>query len=258
MDEFNKDRNPFDEQNQTPDPYNTQNDRNYDPYNTQQQQQNPYGEQNQGYNNQNVRGGYEQNPNPYSQQQNPYQQTQNPYQQNGGYTYNQQNIPQQGYYMNPQGYQPYPRPQSAGVATVLGISSICTGILDFIIYPLFLVPVIGIILGIDNKSKPMSHLGNGVPVQSGHVAIPGSKNPDHIRDNFDIFDFALTDEEMAEIAKLDKGVPCTTALWCLSRTCNIKEGLPMPGVGHAAERNASCQKRKRLSSGLPPEPLRSY
>ena len=25
-------------------------------------------------------------------------------------------------------------------------------------------------------------------VQSGHVVIPGSKNPDHIRDNFDIFD----------------------------------------------------------------------
>ncbi len=65
--------------------------------------------------------------------------------------------------------------------------------------------------GGDNKSKPMSHLGNGVPVQSGHVAIPGSKNPDHIRDNFDIFDFALTDEEMAEIAKLDKGVRCYTA-----------------------------------------------
>lgn len=43
-------------------------------------------------------------------------------------------------------------------------------------------------------------------VQSGHVVIPGSKNPDHIRDNFDIFDFALTDGDMAEIAKLDKGV----------------------------------------------------
>lgn len=43
-------------------------------------------------------------------------------------------------------------------------------------------------------------------VQSGHVVIPGSKNPDHIRDNFDIFDFALTDGDMAEIAKLNKGV----------------------------------------------------
>ena len=34
--------------------------------------------------------------------------------------------------------------------------------------------------------------------------IPGSKNPDHIRDNFDLFDFALTDEEMSEIAAMDK------------------------------------------------------
>lgn len=48
-------------------------------------------------------------------------------------------------------------------------------------------------------------------VQCGHVVIPGSKNPDHIRDNFDIFDFALTDEEMTEIAKLDKGVRYYTA-----------------------------------------------
>lgn len=43
-------------------------------------------------------------------------------------------------------------------------------------------------------------------VQSGNVVIPGSKNPDHIRDNFNIFDFSLTDEEMAEIAKLDKNI----------------------------------------------------
>ena len=39
--------------------------------------------------------------------------------------------------------------------------------------------------------------------QMGFITIPGSKNPDHIRDNFNIFDFALTDEEMAEIAGLD-------------------------------------------------------
>ena len=43
-------------------------------------------------------------------------------------------------------------------------------------------------------------------VQSGNVVFPGSRNPEHIRDNFNIFDFALTDEEMAEIAKVDKGV----------------------------------------------------
>ena len=39
--------------------------------------------------------------------------------------------------------------------------------------------------------------------QMQFITIPGSKNPDHIRDNGDIFDFALTEEEMAEIARLD-------------------------------------------------------
>ena len=37
----------------------------------------------------------------------------------------------------------------------------------------------------------------------GFITIPGTKNPDHIRSNFDIFDFTLTDAEMVEIAKLD-------------------------------------------------------
>ena len=40
--------------------------------------------------------------------------------------------------------------------------------------------------------------------QMGFAVIPGSKNVDHIRDNLDILDFALTPEEMAEIAKLDR------------------------------------------------------
>lgn len=42
-------------------------------------------------------------------------------------------------------------------------------------------------------------------VQNGNIVIPGSKNPAHIRDNFDIFGFALTDEEMEKIDGLDKG-----------------------------------------------------
>ncbi len=41
-------------------------------------------------------------------------------------------------------------------------------------------------------------------VQSGNIVIPGSTNPDHIRDNADIFDFTLTDEEMAAIKAVDK------------------------------------------------------
>ena len=42
--------------------------------------------------------------------------------------------------------------------------------------------------------------------QMGFIVIPGSTNPDHIRANADIFDFELTAEEMAAIAKLDKNV----------------------------------------------------
>ena len=41
-------------------------------------------------------------------------------------------------------------------------------------------------------------------LQDGNVVIPGSKNPDHIRADFDLFDFELTREEMAEIAALNK------------------------------------------------------
>lgn len=43
-------------------------------------------------------------------------------------------------------------------------------------------------------------------VQSGNIVIPGSKNPAHIAANLNIFDFSLTDEDMAEIAKLDKNI----------------------------------------------------
>ena len=41
--------------------------------------------------------------------------------------------------------------------------------------------------------------------QMGFVVIPGSKNVAHIRDNLDILDFTLTDDEMEEISNLNKG-----------------------------------------------------
>lgn len=40
-------------------------------------------------------------------------------------------------------------------------------------------------------------------VQRQFITIPGTKNPDHLRSNFDIFDFALTDEEMAVVNGLN-------------------------------------------------------
>ena len=48
-------------------------------------------------------------------------------------------------------------------------------------------------------------------IQSGNVVIPGSKNPAHIRDNFNIFDFELSTEDMEKIAAVDKGVRYYTA-----------------------------------------------
>ena len=43
-------------------------------------------------------------------------------------------------------------------------------------------------------------------IQSGNIVIPGSKNPGHIKSNFDLFDFALTGEEMAQITALNRNV----------------------------------------------------
>lgn len=41
-------------------------------------------------------------------------------------------------------------------------------------------------------------------LQEGLVVIPKSVTPERIRDNLDVFDFRLTDEDMTEIARLDR------------------------------------------------------
>ncbi len=43
-------------------------------------------------------------------------------------------------------------------------------------------------------------------IQEGNIIFPKSTNPEHIQDNFNIFDFELTEEEMEDIRKIDKGV----------------------------------------------------
>ncbi len=101
-----------------------------------------------------------------AQQQPP--QYQQPYQQN--YNYNQQNINQQGYvppqhdgYGYPQ-YTPYPQPASQGMAIaslVLGIISILFAAITAMLPFLFLVPIIGIILGALHKSKHLP-VGKGL------------------------------------------------------------------------------------------------
>ncbi len=40
-------------------------------------------------------------------------------------------------------------------------------------------------------------------LQSNNIAIPGSSNEEHIKDNNDIYDFELTNEEMKQINNLN-------------------------------------------------------
>lgn len=44
-------------------------------------------------------------------------------------------------------------------------------------------------------------------IQMGYVVIPGSKNPEHIKDNFNVFDFTLTEQDMSEIALIKREKP---------------------------------------------------
>lgn len=44
-------------------------------------------------------------------------------------------------------------------------------------------------------------------IQSNGIAIPGSRNPDHILENISIFDFELTTDEMQKIAALETDIP---------------------------------------------------
>ena len=43
--------------------------------------------------------------------------------------------------------------------------------------------------------------------QKDIIVIPRSTNPEHIRENFDPFDFKLTTAEMAQLSALDKKEP---------------------------------------------------
>ena len=42
-------------------------------------------------------------------------------------------------------------------------------------------------------------------LQKGVVVIPGSSNPDHIKENTELYHFSLTEDEMARIGSLDRG-----------------------------------------------------
>ena len=42
-------------------------------------------------------------------------------------------------------------------------------------------------------------------IEEGNIIFPKTTNPQHLKENFDIFDFSLTDEEMSAVRSLDKG-----------------------------------------------------
>lgn len=65
-------------------------------------------------------------------------------------------------------------------------------------------------------------------VQMGFAMVPGSKSFEHIKENGEIFDFALTEEEMAGIAAVNRHVPfyqvTQESLQRLATTkCNFEE-----------------------------------
>lgn len=55
-----------------------------------------------------------------------------------------------------------------------------------------------------NHNKSVAQIILRWHIQKGFIAIPGSSNPDHIKENKEIFDFVLTDDEMKTIENIDK------------------------------------------------------
>ena len=43
-------------------------------------------------------------------------------------------------------------------------------------------------------------------LQAGYIVIPGSKNPDHIKENISIFDFELSKDDMRDIYNINKNI----------------------------------------------------
>ena len=63
----------------------------------------------------------------------------------------------------------------------------------------------------DNYGKTNVQITLRWHIQEGNIIFPKSTNPQHIRDNFNIFDFELIEEEMKRIKALDNGKRFYTA-----------------------------------------------
>lgn len=60
----------------------------------------------------------------------------------------------------------------------------------------------------ENHAKDSGQVILRFELQEGAIIFPKSVNPERIKSNMEIFDFALTDAEMAEIRALDTGKGC--------------------------------------------------
>ena len=58
-------------------------------------------------------------------------------------------------------------------------------------------------------------------IQKGNIVFPKSSNPKHIKENSEIFDFKLTDDEMKEIDKMEKPKDSLLCLWNNKKTLKI-------------------------------------
>ena len=57
----------------------------------------------------------------------------------------------------------------------------------------------------DRHGKDAAQVALRWSIQRGHVVIPKSSGEAHLQENMDLFDFELSDDEMARIAELDRG-----------------------------------------------------
>lgn len=56
----------------------------------------------------------------------------------------------------------------------------------------------------DNHGKSPAQIILRWHIQKGFSVIPGATNPDYIKENIQIFDFALSNDEMQQIRSLNK------------------------------------------------------
>ena len=55
-----------------------------------------------------------------------------------------------------------------------------------------------------NHNKSVAQVILRWDYQNGVIVIPGSSNPEHIKENISIFDFELTEDEMKQIEELNR------------------------------------------------------